>query len=153
MKVSFDRPYYPGAEGSAPDQFVGYSLTLGREQAMVQWLEQGGYDVSYATNIDVDNNPTLLWNHMAFLSVGHDEDLSWKMRDNVEAARDRGVNLGFFSGNTSYWQVRFEPSVSTNAPSRVMVGYKEFWKQDPFVPYSGRRTSSGMRRSTDPKTR
>jgi hypothetical protein len=133
MKVSFDRPYY-GAEGFGASQFVGYGLTLGREQAMVQWLEQGGYDVSYATSIDVDNNPTLLWNHKAFLSVGHDEYWSWKMRDNVEAARDRGVNLGFFSGNTSYWQVRFEPSVSTNAPSRVMVGYKEFWKQDPITP-------------------
>jgi hypothetical protein len=134
MKVSFDRPYL-GTETFGAGQFFGSGLTRpGREQAMVQWLEREGYDVTYATNIDVDENPSLLWNHKAFLSVGHDEYWSWKMRDNVEAARDRGVNLGFFSGNTSYWQVRFEPSVSRNAPSRVMVGYKEFWKQDPITP-------------------
>jgi hypothetical protein len=134
MKVSFDRPYY-GAESYGAGSFFGSGLTsLGREQAMVQWLEREGYDVSYATNVDVDNNPALLWNHKAFLSAGHDEYWSWQMRDNVEAARDRGVNLGFFSGNTSYWQVRYEASVATNAPSRVMVGYKEFWKQDPITP-------------------
>jgi N,N-dimethylformamidase beta subunit-like protein/carbohydrate binding protein with CBM6 domain/Big-like domain-containing protein len=133
MKVSFDRPYY-GAESYGAGQFFGSGLTLGREQGMVQWLEREGYDVTYATNVDVDNNPTLLWNHKAFLSVGHDEYWSWQMRDNVEAARDRGVNLGFFSGNTSYWQVRYEPSVANNAPSRVIVGYKEFVQQDPITP-------------------
>jgi len=133
MKVSFDRPYY-GDESFGASQFFGSGLiTPGREQAAVQWLEKGGYDVSYATSIDVDDSPGLLWNHKAFLSVGHDEYWSWNMRDNVEGARDRGVNLGFFSGNTSYWQVRFEPS-SSNAPSRIMVGYKEFWKQDPITP-------------------
>jgi hypothetical protein len=134
MKVSFDRPYY-GDQTYGASAFFGSALkTLGREQAMIQWLEREGYDVSYATNIDVDNNPALLWNHRAFLSVGHDEYWSWKMRDNVEGARDRGVNLGFFSGNTAYWQVRYEASVSSNAPSRVMVGYKEFWRQDPITP-------------------
>ena len=83
---------------------------------MLQWLEKEGYDVSYATSIDVDASPNLLSNHKAFLSVGHDEYWSWKMRDNVENARDAGINIGFFSGNTSYWQVRFESSVATNQP-------------------------------------
>jgi len=134
MKVSFDRPYY-GDETDGAGAFFGSGLTRpGREQAMVQWLEHEGYEVSYATNVDVDDNPALLWNHNAFLSVGHDEYWSWKMRDHVESARDRGVNLGFFSGNTSYWQVRYESSTAHNAPSRVMVGYKEFWKQDPITP-------------------
>ena len=68
---------------------------------MLQWLEREGYDVSYATNVDVDDDPNLLLSHKAFLSVGHDEYWSWQMRDNVERARDAGVNLGFFSGNTS----------------------------------------------------
>ena len=47
-----------------------------------------------------------------FLSVGHDEYWSKAMLDNVTAARDAGVNLGFFGSNTAYWQVRFEPSAS-----------------------------------------
>src|SRR5207302_2613977 len=60
----------------------------------------------------------------AFLSVGHDEYWSWQMRDNVEHARDVGINLGFFSANTAYWQVRFEDSPTTGQPYTVMVGYK-----------------------------
>src|SRR5687767_7883063 len=56
------------------------------------------------------------------------------MRDHVEDARNRGVNLGFFSGNTSYWQVRLEPAVFNGEPGRTLVGYKECWAQDPITP-------------------
>jgi hypothetical protein len=126
-KVSFNRPYY-GDDTSGAGNLPFW------EQPMLAWLEAEGYDVSYATNIDVDRDPTLLLNHKAFLSVGHDEYWSWRMRDNVEAARDQGVNLGFFSGNTSYWQVRFESSLLTGDPYRTLVGYKEAWAQDPITP-------------------
>ena len=44
----------------------------GWEYNMVRWLEREGYDVTYATNIDVHQNPKLLHNHKSFLSVGHD---------------------------------------------------------------------------------
>jgi hypothetical protein len=101
---------------------------------MLQWLEAQGYDISYATNVDVGSDVNLLLSHKAFLSVGHDEYWSRPMRDNVEGARDGGVSLGFFSGNTSYWQIRFEPSLLTSEPSRTMVGYKEFWYLDPIMP-------------------
>jgi regulation of enolase protein 1 (concanavalin A-like superfamily) len=56
------------------------------------------------------------------------------MRDNVERARDLGLNLGFFSGNSAYWQVRFEASPTTAESSRVMVGYKDYCAQDPITP-------------------
>ena len=56
------------------------------------------------------------------------------MRDAVEQARDAGVNLGFFSANTAYWRVRFEPS-STGVPNRVMVCYKDpVASPDPIAP-------------------
>jgi hypothetical protein len=41
------------------------------------------------------------------------------MRNGVEQARDWDVNLGFFSGNSAYWRVRFESS-SAGVPSRVI---------------------------------
>jgi hypothetical protein len=132
MKVSFDRPYL-GDDSAGVGQLFNGSY-VGWELGMLQWLEKEGYDVSYATSIDLDASPNLLVNHKAFLSVGHDEYWSWKMRDNVESARDAGLNIGFFSGNTSYWQVRFESSVATNQPGRVQVGYKEFWQNDPITP-------------------
>jgi len=127
VKVSFNRPYYwdPGQ---------GAGVFFEWEFGMLKWLEGEGYDVSYATNVDVDEDPNLLLSHKAFLSVGHDEYWSWKMRDNVEHARDAGVSLGFFSGNTSYWQVRYENSVVDNLPARTIVGYKTSWAQDPITP-------------------
>ena len=45
------------------------------------------------------------------MSVGHDEYWSANQRANVEAARDAGVNLAFFSGNEVFWKTRWEPSI------------------------------------------
>ena len=125
--VSFNRPYN---DGLGTGQFLaGWS---GWEYNKVRFLEREGYDVSYCTNLDTHENPNLLLNHKGFLSVGHDEYWSWQMRQNVEAARDRGISLGFFSANTCYWQVRFEPSKVNGAANRTMVSYKESYTQDPF---------------------
>ena len=132
-KTSFLRPYY-GDETWGAGQFSDQNDFRFWEWGMVQFLEQNGYDVTYATNIDVDRDPNVLLNHKAFLSVGHDEYWSWRMRDNVEHARDVGINLGFFSANTSYWQVRFEDSPTTGQPYTVMVGYKDYCDQDPITP-------------------
>jgi regulation of enolase protein 1 (concanavalin A-like superfamily) len=132
-KTSFHRPY-DGEETWGAGQFSDQSDFKFWEWGMVQFLEQNGYDVSYATNIDVDRDSNLLLNHKAFLSVGHDEYWSWQMRDNVEHARDVGVSLGFFSADVSYWQVRFEDSPTTGDPYSVMVGYKDYCSQDPITP-------------------
>ena len=66
MKVSFDRPYFG-------EQSNGASAFFSWEYGMLQWLERGGYDISYATNVDVDADANLLLSHKVFLSVGHDE--------------------------------------------------------------------------------
>ncbi|MGH8080274.1 MAG: N,N-dimethylformamidase beta subunit family domain-containing protein, partial [Lysobacter sp.] len=79
----------------------------GQEYNFVRFLEREGYDVSYATNVDVHRSAGLLLKHRGFLSVGHDEYWSEPMRDNVEAARDAGVNLAFFSANTCFIQINF----------------------------------------------
>ena len=92
---------------------------------MIRWLESKGYDVAYCSNVDTHENGPLLLRHKAFLSVGHDEYWSWEMRANVEAARDQGVDLAFFSANVSYWQIRFETSPISGAADRTIVGYKE----------------------------
>lgn len=134
-KVSFNRPYALGANrDSARGVGAGEFLTnlqqlsetapAGWEYNMVRFLEREGYDVSYSTDIDTHESPNGLLQHKAFLSVGHDEYWSWQMRQNVEAARDHGVSLGFFSANTCYWQVRFEPSLASGAEDRTMVSYK-----------------------------
>ena len=115
-KVSYDRPFL---NGDGAGQFLPY------EYPFVRWAEKNGYNMAYTTDVDTSENTNPLTNYKGFLVVGHDEYWSKPQRDNVESAIASGVNVGFFSGNESYWQVRFEPS-STGVPDRVLVGYKDF---------------------------
>src|SRR5262249_10702467 len=73
--------------------------------------------------------------HKAFLSVGHDEYWSGGQRSNVEAARDAGVNLAFFSGNEVFWKTRWETSIDgSGTPYRTLVCYKESKNDAPLDP-------------------
>lgn len=123
-QVSFDRPYTASNLGLTNTDGYNCNNMLAWEYNMVRWLESQGYDVSYYTNLDVSNNPLQLYSQKVFLSVGHDEYWSMDERNNVQHARDNGINLAFFSANTAYWQVRFDPSSSGQA-NRVMSVYKD----------------------------
>jgi hypothetical protein len=111
--VSFDRPY---ALGAGSGDFIGL------EHPLVMRLEEQGFDVTYATSIDLHDDPEMLQRHTAFLSPGHDEYWSKPMRDGAEKARDAGVNLAWFGANAAYRQVRFEDSVV--GANRHQVCYK-----------------------------
>jgi hypothetical protein len=138
-KVSFDRPYQHGR---------GTGLFFEWEYDMVRFLEREGYDLSYSTDVDTDMRGALLLQHKAFIDVGHDEYWTWQMRDNVEHARDSGLNLGFFAGNTSYWQIRYEPGAIDAVPDRTIVCYKNA-TQDPMAENSATRylTTTAFRAS------
>ena len=130
VKVSFNRPYFGDASfGSASFFDATYQ---GHELNMLAWLEKEGYDVSYATDVDVDGNVNALLNHRVLQLVGHSEYWSWAMRDNVDRAIAAGVNLASVAGNVSYWQIRYEPSPATGDPSRTIVAYKELVDSDPM---------------------
>ncbi len=101
VAVSRKRPYakYP--------QVVDHSLSLGSGEFLLwefpfaYWLEQNGYDVSYCANEDVDAfGVDFLTRAKGFLSVGHDEYWTRKQYDACMEAVKRGVNFGFFSGNS-----------------------------------------------------
>jgi hypothetical protein len=123
FKVSYNRPVnirtVTGGMGETNFVFWG-------EYPMVRWLEMNGYDVSYSTNVDTARRGQEILEHDAFLSNGHDEYWSAEMYNNVEAARDAGVSLAFFTGNELYWKTRWEPSIDgTNTDWRTLVTYKE----------------------------
>jgi hypothetical protein len=135
-KVSYNRPFSTRSFYPESNTFV-----FGTEYPMVQWLEANGYDVSYFTGIDGARNGALIKNHKLFMDVGHDEYWSGPQRAAVQAARDAGVNLAFFSGNEMFWKTRLENSVDgTNTPNRTLVCYKEtlaFAKLDPTTTWTG----------------
>ncbi len=128
FKVSYNRPFITRQTNSSWFTF--------HEMPMVRWLEANGYDVSYFAGVDTDRRGAQLRNHGVFLSVGHDEYWSGAQRANVEAARDAGVNLAFFSGNAIFWKTRWEPSLDgSGTPYRTMVCYKEsYGDHDPADP-------------------
>ena len=120
FKVSYNRPFHTA------DDDIGRSWFTYAEYPMIRFLEENGYDVSYLSGLDTATRGSLLLNHKAFLSVGHDEYWSGQQRSNVEAARTAGVSLAFFSGNEMFWKTRWEPSISAGAtPNRTLVTYKE----------------------------
>src|SRR3954452_14284258 len=103
---------------------------------MVRWLEANGYDASYISGVDTDSAGALIRNHKVFVSMGHDEYWSKGQRASVEAARDAGVNLAFFSGNEVYWKTRWENSIdASHTPYRTFpLTYKETWANQPTAP-------------------
>ncbi|MFC7397571.1 DUF4082 domain-containing protein [Chelatococcus sp. GCM10030263] len=131
--VSYNRPYITTSSPiGGPQDFI-----FGVESAAISWLEQNGYDVNYISGIDATRDGSQLLNSKIFLSVGHDEYWSAEQRANVEAARDAGVNLAFWSGNEVYWKVRWETSIDgSGTPYRTMVCYKETWAGTSIDPSS-----------------
>ncbi len=133
-KVSYNRP-----DNSEQDS-QGSALFGGAEYSMIRFLEASGYDVSYISGVDTHARGPLLLNHKLFLSSGHDEYWTKTQRTNVEAARDAGVNLAFFSGNEMFWKTRFESSIAGAATAnRTLVSYKDthFTEQQDPVAWTG----------------
>ncbi|MDQ0381548.1 N,N-dimethylformamidase beta subunit family domain-containing protein [Amycolatopsis thermophila] len=115
VMVSFDRPY---AKNNGAGDFLDWEFYY------LRWLEKSGYDVAYSTDLDTHRNGRILRNYKGFLSVGHDEYWTREMYDNVTAARDAGVNVGFFGADAVYWQIRMAPSAA-GVPDRIQVCYKD----------------------------
>ena len=147
-KVSYNRPFATRGVDNGQDWLFN------AEYPMLRWLEANGYHVSYTTGVDSDRRGNLISNHRIFLSVGHDEYWSGGQRANVEAARNTGVHLAFFSGNEVFWKTRWEASIDgTLTPHRTLVSYKETHagaKIDPNAAWTGTwrdpRFSPGRRR-------
>jgi hypothetical protein len=112
--VSYNRPFKTRDPGAG----TTHDWVFNAEYPMVRWLERNGYDVSYETGADTDRYGSLIKQHKVFMSTGHDEYWSGQQRANVEAARDAGVNLAFFSGNEVFWKTRW------SADHRTLISYK-----------------------------
>lgn len=118
-KVSYNRPL-------KTRDYRAVNMVFNAEYPCVRWLEANGYDVTYFTGVDSDRRGEEIRKHRLFLSVGHDEYWSLEQRQHVEAGREAGVHLAFFSGNEVFWKTRWEPSIdSEGVPHRTLVTYKE----------------------------
>ncbi|MEM8924824.1 MAG: N,N-dimethylformamidase beta subunit family domain-containing protein [Actinomycetota bacterium] len=89
------------------------------ERRFVRWAESAGIDLDYAVNADLDDPVSAaaaIGRHRVAVSVGHDEYWTWGMRDALDGFVDGGGRWAVLSGNTCFWQVRYDGS--------TMVGYR-----------------------------
>src|SRR2546421_5146974 len=115
--VSFDRPYLVQGEIDGAGSFMLY------DYPMIRWLEAQGYNVTYATDVDLETNPNLLNGRKGLINTGHDEYFSANMRSHLQGYINAGANMGFFSANNIYWQIRWANSSSGQA-DRIEICYK-----------------------------
>ena len=120
QKVSFDRPY----DGNGLGNFNRW------ERHFVEWAEAAGYPLAYATTYDLEFIPNLLTPYDVVIIGGHSEYWTWAMRQRIKAYVAGGGRFMNLSGNTMWWQVRFEDN------GRTMVGYKS-WVDDPVKTREG----------------
>jgi hypothetical protein len=111
-KVSLDRPF-------SRQYGNGTGTFLYQEHEAVIWLEDHGYDVEYVSSLDIGGENGRIGNHRLFMLVGHEEYATMAEFDRLESAFARGTSLAFLTGNTLYWQIRYENN------DRVIVGYKD----------------------------
>ena len=138
--VSFDRPY---ALFTHPVNKIKKSGGSGEylpwEFPLAFWMEQHGYDVSYISNIDTHADPDGLLRTKGFISVGHDEYWTLDMYNNVLKARDEGVSLAFFGGNSVLCVIPMLPS-GNGTPNRATR------REGFFLPVSGKIPEAVKRR-------
>ena len=108
------------------------------EILFVKWAEKNGVNLDFATSTDLHNDSNLLSPYSTYLSVGHDEYWSHQMRDHLESWIDKGGFAVFLSGNTAFWQVRFDDSAET------MTCFKQNILDDPLLGTADQHLTSTM---------
>ncbi len=103
---SFDRPYMvQGSEDGAGNFMVW-------DYPMIHWMEAQGYNITYVTDVDLENNANLLNGHKVFTNTGHDEYYSDNMRSNLQHFINAGGNAAFFSADDIDRRMTWSNSIS-----------------------------------------
>jgi hypothetical protein len=98
------------------------------ERRLAEWADREGIELDYCVDADLDADPSVLDGRRLLLTAGHNEYWSWRMRDTIDRFVEAGGNAAIFSGNTSFWQVRY------SAGQASMICFKAAArKADPVV--------------------
>ena len=125
VQISYNRPFATRYEGTLSPN--GQDFFFYAEFPMIQFLEKNGYDVSYASQIDVaqPGAASMIEQHKVLMNTGHSEYWDAGDMNNITAARNAGVNIALFTGNTAWWKTRWASSQFGNEPYRTLITYKE----------------------------
>jgi hypothetical protein len=88
----------------------------------IQFAEKQGINIDQETDLDINQWPSIITKYAGVIIGGHAEYFTHQMFDTFIAARNTGVNVAIFGGNTAYWQTRLAPS--KYGPDRHLVMYR-----------------------------
>lgn len=97
------------------------------ERSFLHWAEREGYRIDVVSGPDVEQHPEVLDHRPLWLSVGHDEYWSRGMREAMDRHTTAGGHAAIFSGNTSFWQIRFDEGFTGQ------TAYKYLADEDPVA--------------------
>jgi N,N-dimethylformamidase len=87
-----------------------HSYHLVRHERFAEaWLREQGYEFECITDLDLDEEPSLLERFGALIICGHNEYWTDRMRAGLEAYLDGGGRVLSMSGNTLYWRTSYDP--------------------------------------------
>lgn len=125
--VCFDRPY-------SVQQTQANTYFFDAEQSAIMFMEAQGYNLTYVSNLDLDNNTTLLNTAALVVMLGHHEYWTTNVYDAFTHATDAGVNTVVVSSNTALWHTRFA-AADTN--KRTVICYKDSSTADVSAGFGG----------------
>lgn len=125
--VSFDRPY--SSQSTQSNTYIFDS-----EFGMNMFMEAQGANLTYASDIDLENDVDYLTTARVVMPNGHTEYWSTNMWDAYKNARDAGVNMMFNASNVALWHTRFSIG-DTN--KRTVICYKDSGSVDDTPGFTG----------------
>ncbi|MEO1056633.1 MAG: N,N-dimethylformamidase beta subunit family domain-containing protein [Actinomycetota bacterium] len=97
-----------------PTAYDGSACYLHKwEDVFLRWAAGAGYELDVVCDHDFEIDDNVLDGYRAAFVVGHSEYWSGRQREQVERFVQHGGKFGVFSGNTSYWKVRWEDDATT----------------------------------------
>ncbi|MCL5030455.1 MAG: putative Ig domain-containing protein [Bacteroidetes bacterium] len=113
FKVSFFRP------AALPLGILGSADFYKFEAKFINWSAYNNLKLEYASQYDLDLDPNFLSHYSVVFIEGHNEYWTRAERRQFENYINNGGKVIILSGNTCWWQVRFEDN------GRTMVCYKD----------------------------
>lgn len=125
--VSFDRPYSTQTTNAQ-------TYIFDSEMGWINFTEAQGYNLTYFSDIDLEQSSTILNNTSLVVLLGHAEYWSMNIYNAYQNALAAGVNVHSESSNIALWHTRFAASDTTK---RTLICYKDSGTADVSAGWSG----------------
>ncbi|MCP4000410.1 MAG: hypothetical protein GY727_05835 [Gammaproteobacteria bacterium] len=100
-----------GRAGELSISRPGNNTSQWQEEFFQNWTQYMGITTEYASMMDIEVNPDLLYAYQTVILVAHSEYWSGNQRNALDNFIAGGGNVIILGGNNMWWQVRFEDNL------------------------------------------